>query len=324
MFLTSVLAIGAAVATATMASSFADGATCGNRVAASATLDSRGWIMPWMCLERCGFNASDIDAQIASLVENSCSIRAVSFEWFDLGPNGTLTNNGFTQVASRLKAHNFTTVAMVTTANLTKMRDLWSSKATTLGFLEALDNTLAAAGDIDGVNFDWEPPAPPTPTSEDGLNYANFLGTARKVLGSGKSKAFISVDIGLWSAVWNWTAIRDALGDHDDANHTSSLPKAVIVPMSTYTYDPDLFGQRLQLIRTIFHATGERVTTAVGLDTWAPGPDQLNATVVSSRLQLIKAAGFCQIGIWQLPLPDAWWPLLAEFAQWCGFYAPAK
>lgn len=285
--------------------------------AARAYPNPKGFVMPWMCLERCGFNASAIRGQIDTMARNADVVQTVSFEWYDLGPNGTLVNNSFTSVAPTLKRLGFVTNAMDTTADLTKMREVWASPAVTDQFLHALDATLAdvIGGAIDGVNFDWEPPAPPTPTPEDGLNYALFLRRARQVLGGGRSKAFVSVDIATWSAVWNWSAIRSALTD--PADDAAGYPRAFIAPMSTYTYNDEQFLLRLANDANAFGNLSPNLV--VGLDAWRSSPHELSPADVAWRLETIRRAGMCRVGIWEMPLPASWWPALRSFAANCGW-----
>jgi len=44
------------------------------------------FVMPWMCLERCGDNATQIAFQLTQFAANSSVLNAASFEDFNLGP----------------------------------------------------------------------------------------------------------------------------------------------------------------------------------------------------------------------------------------------
>jgi hypothetical protein len=54
--------------------------------------------MPWLCLERCGGNATTIAYDLRQIAVNTSVINAAAFELFNLGPNGTLVVNNLTQV----------------------------------------------------------------------------------------------------------------------------------------------------------------------------------------------------------------------------------
>jgi hypothetical protein len=56
------------------------------------------FLMPWLCLERCGGNATTIAFDLHQIAAKSSVINAAAFELFNLGPNGTLVVNNLTQV----------------------------------------------------------------------------------------------------------------------------------------------------------------------------------------------------------------------------------
>lgn len=66
-----------------------------------------------MCLERCGGNATSIAADLAAISAHRSSLAAVSFELFNLGPNGTLVVNNLTSVHAALTAMGLETHAMI-------------------------------------------------------------------------------------------------------------------------------------------------------------------------------------------------------------------
>ena len=60
--------------------------------------------MPWMCLERCGANSTDIQNNLAQLKQLSPYITKVAFEEFNLGPNGTFVVNYLTHVTPQVSS----------------------------------------------------------------------------------------------------------------------------------------------------------------------------------------------------------------------------
>ncbi len=50
-------------------------------------------VMPWMCLQRCNETVADIESNLAQLKQLLPCLSAVSFERYNLGPNGTLVSN---------------------------------------------------------------------------------------------------------------------------------------------------------------------------------------------------------------------------------------
>lgn len=56
------------------------------------------FLMPWMCLERCGGNASSISANLKQIAGAVGLVTAVSYEQFNLGPEGALVTNNLTRV----------------------------------------------------------------------------------------------------------------------------------------------------------------------------------------------------------------------------------
>ncbi len=78
-------------------------------LASAAT--SGHFLMPWMCLERCGGNESSIDANIQQIASNSI-VSAAAFELFNLGPNGALVVNNLTGVIGRCVSLMFGSVSI--------------------------------------------------------------------------------------------------------------------------------------------------------------------------------------------------------------------
>jgi hypothetical protein len=71
------------------------------------------FLMPWMCLERCGGNASSIAANLEQLRTYAGLITAASYEEFNLGAGGSLVTNNLTKVGPTIKAMGLGTHAMI-------------------------------------------------------------------------------------------------------------------------------------------------------------------------------------------------------------------
>ena len=143
-------------------------------------------------------------------------------------------------------------------------------------------------------NIDWEPTG--EATDADGIAYAAFLDTVGSILH--ESGLTLQVDIGLWSPVWNMTALGAT--QHVD----------VIMTMATYAGEYSVFQSRLD---GAVAAIGPR-RLGVGLMTTDPTTGEtLSKARITARVDAIQAAGVSMIGVWVLPLDAAWWPILSSF-----------
>jgi hypothetical protein len=303
--------------------------------------------MPWMCLERCGFNQSAIYDQLAALREQARSlpvpaVTAVSFEWGDLGPNGTFIFNGFTSVSGQVTDFGAAAVPMVTTVSLQYIRQLFNEE-TAENFASAIVfAALREPGKISCINFDFEP-TDTSPTQNDAIGYAAFLRTARRVLWT-KGNILVSVDVAEWSAIWNWTLINEALTEPMLLSSASSplaalnrkkislsappsmltsettsltlaegTPPGYLVTMSTYATGNALFTERLQEALRFISPSA----LIVGLDVWHSDPTVMNQTQVNFRFSQLAKAGVCRVGVWQVPVPSFWVAELRALGKRC-------
>ena len=285
-----------------------------NEAAAAAATSPRPFpasgAMPWMCLERCGFNSSDISAQLAQLKSQSPSIvTAVSYEWGDLGSNGTFIFNGFTSVSKRV-AEFAVSIPMLTTVRLSYIRQLFETSVAEKFALQVVE-AAKREGNIDGFNFDFEP-TDDSPSQDDAIGYANFLRTARKVFWA-EGKMFLTVDVAEWSSIWNWTLINAALTE-PFLEPSLDTPVGYLVTMSTYANGAATFVERLQVAL----ATISPRALVIGLDVWHSDPAQMNATSVAFRIGALAAAGVCRVGVWQVPIPTFWAEQLALLFRICA------
>lgn len=275
-------------------------------------INAAGSVMPWMCLERCGANATTIAAHIDDLRRHRAVIDSVSFEWLDLGPQGSVIDNNFTDVAPTLNTFA-KTFGMITTVNLTYIRQCIFNKSAATSFLVQVANR-AVAKNLTGINFDWEPnDASGSAGTNDAIAYANFLLLARQIMTSisATRPIVVSADVAEWTAILsNWTAVSAAM-----SAAISNAPLGAVIPMSTYTYDNDLFISRLQKAVKEIDVNVLRV----GLMTWTDNnPPVMNRTEIEFRFGALAYANICRIAIWVVPIPDIWWKPLSDFKARCS------
>jgi hypothetical protein len=165
-----------------------------------ATAAPARFVMPWMCLERCGDSSADIAFQLNQLAVNVSVFTGVAFEDYNLGANSSLIKNNLTQVAGPLAALGLQRWAMISSypyppAFLTWMRQVFAQPAPFISACIA----AARAENLTGFNVDWEPTSgngAPTPEPQDALDYAAFLTTLADAL---HAEGFLlSVDVATW------------------------------------------------------------------------------------------------------------------------------
>lgn len=247
------------------------------------------FVMPWMCLERCGDGPANISAQLASAAAHTDVLTAMSFELWNLGPNSTLVANNLTAVAAPLAGLGLQTWAMVSSypyppAFLDWMRQVFANPAP---FVDALIAGAHAAG-LTGVNIDWEP-AGGDPTPGDALAYAAFLDTLADALHAADPPLRVSVDFADWSPIWNLTALGATRVDQ-------------LVDMGTYTGNLTVWEQQL-----------DDAVAGIPLDKLVVGlePEIQPDDTLAARFGALAQRGIRSVGIWRMPVPDSWWPYLA-------------
>eukprot|EP00605_Chrysophyceae_sp_TOSAG23-4_P002454 GSChrysophyteH1.ASY1.ANO1.2713.1 assembled CDS len=263
-------------------------------------------VMPWMCLEICN-SADEIQSQLQTLVDKQDLLTAVSFEKYSLAADCAFT-----------KLPNLTDVSSLIPSSLAKlpmissyphppdfmnwMRQLFddpecASKYINSAVSEAVDMKYS------GYNLDWEPVASNTSspiTSEDALAYANFIGVFADALQ--KEGLELGVDVATWvtisggPSIWNYTAIAET-----NVNYGIS--------MGTYTNNDDSFMNQLNLLTEAF---GPRAV--VGLETVnASDGSPIVDSEVAFRFNAIEEANVNSIAIWDMPIPDNFWPYIESF-----------
>jgi len=252
------------------------------------------FIMPWMCLERCGDNSEDIAAEIAQFQVNRSSFTDVSFELFNLGPNSTLIVNNLTRVSNPLTALGLGTWPMVSSYPyppefLTWMRQVF---ATPQPFFDSVISSAKLIG-ATGLNIDWEPTSSgPKITKQDSIDYANFLD--QLAVQAHLNGLKVSVDVATWSDIWDLKLIGATRVDY-------------IANMETYVKNNTVWLQ--ELADSLELLPVDKLVVGLECDV------DLTDSDIALRLNALLAAKIKQIGIWKSPIPDAWWTLLDEFAK---------
>jgi len=251
-------------------------------------------VMPWMCLERCGANTTEIEKNLQEISKIRDLLAAVSYERYNLGANSTLILNNLTDPTEKIQSFGLQTFPMVSSYPyppqfLTWMRQVFQNP-------DPFINAMIEAGTkfkYTGWNLDWEPTV--NGTAEDALNYAVFLNSAALKLQ--EKGMLLTVDVATWNPIWNLSAIA--------ATNVNRM-----MFMSTYTGGWTTWQHMLDI--AVSKIGLEKL--GVGLDTHNPGTkDLLTEAQVRERFSALSKAGVLEVDIWAMPLPDYWIPILQEF-----------
>ena len=158
----------------------------------------------WLCLERCGDSAA---ASLAEVEKHKDLLTGVSFESYDLGAEGTLVDNGFTDVAPALQQMGLSTYAMITTVSnryLEELLDLENPPIIAAALRAAEQRNLT------GFDLDFEPN---DATSEEmAQKYSVFLSRFTAALRANGLE--LTADIASWNTFWNFTVLANSTIDH--------------------------------------------------------------------------------------------------------------
>lgn len=266
------------------------------------TLDAR-FVMPWMCLEDCGFNSTQVQQQIDQLGAPGVFTHA-SFEDWDL-INGVLSKGSTRreQVSDRLFALGLGTHAMILSWNLDDIRAAFKSPAAFIASVE--QQLLSAEPHVTGVNLDFEPagtspPVGPKPTAADAAAYAAFLDTFAAAMHARTPRIEVSVDIAKWSAFWDYSLLNSTAVDF-------------LCDMESYNADIDFFRRQVDFASAKI-SPGKYVAGLITSKT--SGPDEgkpFNSTEIGWRFDYLKEKNVQQIAIWSMPMPELWMPFLKGF-----------
>jgi len=241
--------------------------------------------MPWMCLERCHDNITDVMNQL-ELHAQLGDISAVSPEAYNVGANGDFVWNNFTDINPIAKQYNLKIYPMITSANIINMRRLFSDPASFVA------NAVDTADDLgyDGYNIDFEPESGTEPN--DSVLYSHFLIYFATNLHQ-RSKV-LTVDIASWdSNLWNFTSL--ALTNVDK-----------FLTMDTYTSNWSTWQMRLWQQIEIFGIN----RLGVGLESVSPNGTSWNEQQLMERFDILHKINVLEIDIWDLPISDLMWSFI--------------
>lgn len=243
-------------------------------------------VQVWFCLERCGYNRTDALDQLDTLRAYNRTVTHVSMEKWDLGDNGAIIDNGFTDLVPEVKAAGFHPIAMVTTVKLARMVTLFAQPA---AFIDRLAN-LAIDDGFAGVDFDFEPNT--AATEHQAALYARFLSDVTRTFNA--KGLTVAADIAAWNTIWNMSMLGE----------TSTN---MLTTMSTYTTSYSLF-------EAAYEASARDIDAkqlVVGLES----DNGMKPDGVAARFAFLKQAGICRVSVWQSPLPEFWWPHLVNLTK---------
>lgn len=263
-------------------------------VAMTATgAEGKRRVMPWMCLERCHEN---ITRDLAQLHQIKDLLTAVSFEAYDLDFGAVLKDNKFSRVFDEIHGMGLEGIAMITTANMDKIRELWQN--TTYFIDQALVEIMRKG--YDGYNIDFEPSSGPTPTPEDAKLFAMFVDEFAKRLHALGRGFKLSVDVAGWSPLLDYDLLAATEVDK-------------VMTMDTYCGNDDLFLQRVDnAVEKI--GLGK---LGIGLETGNPNTGKpFTKEQMQLRFNKIKAVDTKEIDIWECPIPELWLPLIKDFINY--------
>lgn len=253
----------------------------------SYPLDAKHVSQVWFCLERCGYNRTDTLAQLQAIRSHGRNaVTHISFERFDLGPNSTLIDNGFTNIVSDVLNASLVPIAMVTTVDLDRMRQLFANPDP---FIDALLNATLRLGSH-GVDFDFEPNA--NADEHDAAAYALFL--SRISARFNAHRLSVGADAATWNAIWDFSLLGMSTAN-------------IIATMNTYVADYADFAAALNFSSTFL----DKRQMVTGL--LRPIPD----AALEQMAVLMEKSEICRVALWDAPVPENFWPHLDGIAKRC-------
>lgn len=245
-------------------------------------------VMPWMCLERCGENVQADLAQLVAL--GPAVVPWVSIEAYDLTTDAMIKDCGFSRVGPQLKQAGISVHPMITSANITKLRDLWKSPQTFVDMAVRIARENKAW--LDGFNIDFEPPMTNPATHDDAVHFARFVELLAQALH--REGVNLTVDIADWCPLFDDKLLAQTSVDR-------------FVTMSTYQVN-------ISRYETIVHNKVAIYGTAqagIGLEVLP----KYTAADIKKRLAIARNAGVDTIGVWMTPLPESWVPYFRDFVS---------
>ena len=248
-------------------------------------------VVPWMCLERCGEDVNASLAQLATLA--GVAVTGVSYEAFQLGDNSSFADSGYSKVGAALQAMGLEAWPMVTSADIGKLRELWTNKQKFIDEAVLALKTLDA--NITGYNVDFEPSGGDSPTNDDALEFAAFLTEFADALEPHGVK--VAVNVATWTAFWDYDALEE-----------TSVDK--FMTMDTYTGDSTLFVARVENAVDAF----DLEKLGIGIQTENPlSTSPFDDAALQLRFDTLAKHHVQEVDIWSTPIPDSYIPFLKSF-----------
>ncbi|GAM23370.1 hypothetical protein SAMD00019534_065450, partial [Acytostelium subglobosum LB1] len=258
---------------------------------ANASKQKKNGVLPWMGLQRTNESiASDLE-EIESI---SNLLSAVAFERFNLGPNSTLILNNFTDVIPTIKSYGLQTLPMISTCCpwgrpevIEYARELFRNPQPfiTSAVQYALDEGF------NGYSVDIEPVGG---NAQDAEDYANFVDMfANELHAFGK---ILTVCAATYDPFWNLTLLGRTQVD-------------LIYTMNTYASNLTTFTQQFQFSVESIPLN----KLAIGLMTVGDNNEPFSDAELQARFDMINSAKISNIGIWDAPIPSAWFPFLKQY-----------
>ena len=258
--------------------------------AASGALPAR-MVMPWMCLEDCGFSKAQIAAQLQQLATPGLFTDA-SFEDYDLSPAGLVTKfSARSRVSGDVAALGLGSHAMVVS---------WLTNSTRAALADPqafVESVIAQILDVEGanvtaLNLDFEPngaanPPGPEPTPADAAAYAAFLDVVADAMHARGVK--VGVDIATWSPFWDYSLLNATRVDWLFDMESYQAPQA---------------GFEKAVAHAQQFVSPEKYVC--GLET-----HPFNATELAQRFAFLSARNVRRVAVWSSPMPAEWIPYLA-------------
>eukprot|EP00042_Codosiga_hollandica_P020244 m.64952 g.64952 ORF g.64952 m.64952 type:complete len:271 (-) comp49761_c0_seq1:114-926(-) len=246
----------------------------------------------WMCLERCGGNSTTIEENLQQIADNLDVIDTVAFETYNLGPNSTLVfNDNLTDVNPALQALGVRRFAMLSSYPYPPQFLDWMMElfANPQPFTDACVEA-ALARNLTGFDVDFEPTV--DATYEQAVAYGEWL-TEFSLALQQRANALVTVDAATWNPLWNFTIL-------------SNTQVSKIHTMSTYTSNFNVFEE--EFLDAVNHIAWDKLN--IGLETTTT--DVYNLT---RRFTVLENYYIPDIAIWDMPIPDTWWPFLRNFTS---------
>jgi hypothetical protein len=277
-------------------------------------IDCKRYVMPWMCLEICDSKES-IQEQLDVLRDKSDILSGVSFELYTLADDCVLSNFDYMNMTHvnqdiiEMGLDNWPMISswphppeFITWIRKVIYDDECSQKFINEAISEAKKNNYF------GYNLDWEPTYSNTTlpiNSNDALAYAKFVDNFAKQLHIHGYK--LGVDFATWKtspdgtgpSFWNIEALGKTAVDKG-------------ISMGTYTSNDDSFINQLNILIDGF---GES-RSGVGIESLnASNSSPLSANEIKFRFNAIVDAGLTEIDIWDMPIPESFWPYIEKFVN---------